>query len=154
MTKYSVCCSPHLRNHTSCHLSYTIVEWLYLQVVFFFFLLHFFKILIFWVVSGVKGQKMDQIDNKFCLWHSISQKPGIIWLPFMVHMCKMMVSPGFFTFLGGKMAKNGLKWEKNVCHAPYLRNHTSCNRHLLYTSVKWWYLQVFFFFFTFYFSGC
>ena len=121
---------------------------------FFFFFFHFFKILIFWVVSGVKGQKMGQIDNKFCLWHSISQKPCIIWLPFMVHTCKMMVSPGFFTFLGGKMAKNGLKWEKNVCHAPYLRNHTSYDRHLLYTSVKWWYLQVFFFFFTFYFSAC
>ena len=32
----------------------------------------FFKILIFWVVSGVKGQRMVQNDKTFCLSHFIS----------------------------------------------------------------------------------
>ena len=59
---------------------------------------HFFKILIFQVVRGVKGQKMVQNDKKFCLLHSISQEPYIIWLSFMVHMCKMIISPGVFSF--------------------------------------------------------
>ena len=58
-----------------------------------------FKILIFWVVRGLKGQKMAQNDKKFCLSHSISQEPYIIWLWFLVHMCKMMISPAnFFIF--------------------------------------------------------
>ena len=34
-----------------------------------------------------------------------------------------------------------------VCCARYLRNHTSYDCHLWYTSVKWWYLQAFFSFF-------
>ena len=60
---------------------------------------HFFKILIFWVDRGVKGQKAFQNDKKFCLSHSISQGPYIIWLSFMVQMCKMVISSGvFFSF--------------------------------------------------------
>ena len=57
---------------------------------------HFFQILIFWAVSGVKGQNMVQNDKKFCPSHSISQEPYIIWLSFMLDMCKMMISPGVF----------------------------------------------------------
>ena len=56
----------------------------------------FLKILIFWVHRGVKGQKMVQNDKKFCLLHSISQEPYIIWLSFMVQMYKMIISPGVF----------------------------------------------------------
>ena len=33
----------------------------------------FFKILIFWVVIGVKGQRMVQNDKTFCLPHFISK---------------------------------------------------------------------------------
>ena len=59
----------------------------------------FYQILIFGVVSGVKTQKMAQNDKKFCMSHFISQEPYIIWLSFMVHLCKMMISPGsFFIF--------------------------------------------------------
>ena len=88
---------------------------------------HFFKILIFQAVKGVKGQKMLQNDKKFCLSHSISQEPYIIWLSFMVHMCKMIISPGvllsfskfWFSGLsevkGQKLAQN----EKNSV-APYI----------------------------------
>ena len=60
---------------------------------------HFFKIFIFGVVRGLKEQKMVQ-NGKFCQSRFISQEPYIIWLSFMVHMCKMIVSPGvvFFFF--------------------------------------------------------
>ena len=41
----------------------------------FWFFFHFFKILVFWVVKGVKGQKMVQNDKKLCLSRSISHEP-------------------------------------------------------------------------------
>ena len=80
---------------------------------------HFFKILIFPVVRGIKGQKAVQNDKKIlsvalhisgtirgvkgkkrsrmtksCLLRSISQELYIIWLSFMVEMGKMIISPG------------------------------------------------------------
>ena len=82
--------------------------------------LQFFKISIFGVVRGLKGQKMVQNDKKFCPSHSISQKPYIIRLSFMVHLCKMIISPGaffifssfwFFGLLGSVRAKNCPKWQ-------------------------------------------
>ena len=60
---------------------------------------HFFiflKIFIFWVVSGVKRQKTVKNDKKFCFSRSVSQDSYIIWLSFMVHMCKVVISPGLF----------------------------------------------------------
>ena len=93
MAKNSVCRTRYLRNHTlyDCHLWYTCVKWYYPHAF-----LQFFKILIFRVVRGVKGQKWVQNDKKFCSSCSISLEPKIIWLSFMVHMCKMIISPGFF----------------------------------------------------------
>ena len=85
---------------------------------------NFFKILIFWVVSGVKGQKMAQNEKKLCLLRSISQEPYIIWSSFVVCKCKMIISSGVFLkffqnfefsgfrrFKGQKMAKN----DKKLC---------------------------------------
>ena len=63
--------------------------------VFFF---HFLKILIFLVVSGVKGQKMALNDKNVCPSHSISHEPYLIWLWFLVHICKIIVSSNFFHF--------------------------------------------------------
>ena len=42
----------------------------------------------------------------------------------------------------------------SICHAPYLRNHTSSDHNFWYSCVKWWYLQAFFsiFKFLFYFG--
>ena len=57
---------------------------------------HFFKILIFSVVRRVKGQKMAQNDKGFCLSHSSSQEPYLIWLWFLVQMWKKMISPAIF----------------------------------------------------------
>ena len=111
----------------------------------FFFL--FSKILIFWVVRETKGQKVVQNDKKFCLLRSISQEPYLMWLSFMVHMCKMIISPGvffhFFKILIFRIVREGkgqktVQNNKKFCpsHAPYLRNHTSHDFHLWYTSVK------------------
>ena len=44
--------------------------------------------------EGVKGHKMDQNDKKFS--HSVSQEPYLIWVCFLVDMCKMVVSPALF----------------------------------------------------------
>ena len=56
----------------------------------------FLKIFIFWVHRGVKGQKTVRNDKKLCLLCSISQEPSIIWLSFVVQMCKIIISPGAF----------------------------------------------------------
>ena len=72
----------------------------------------FFKILIFWVVRGVKGQKMAQNEKKLCLSCSISQEPYIIWFSFMVHLCKMIISPGVFFFFSKSWFSGLLKGVK------------------------------------------
>ena len=118
-------------NNYICHLSYhrniivydhdfwyTCVKWWYLQVIF------FFKILIFCVVSGVKWQKMAQNHKIFWLLHFISLKPYIIWLSFMVHLCKMMMSPGvvvifkkivIFWLVRGVKGQNITRKDKKFC---------------------------------------
>ena len=99
---------------------------------------------------------MTQNDKKFCLLHPISQEPFIIWFSFMMHICKMIISAGFyfifskFWFFGLFNGINSKKWSKmtkNSVHcALYVKNHTSCDCHFWYTSIKQWYLQVFFYF--------
>ena len=90
------------------------------------------------------GPKWQKILSVTC---SISQEPYLIWLSFMVHMCKVIISPGdyfifskfwFFRLLGGWKCKKWSKMTKNaVCHTSYIRNHTSYDCHLWYTCVKW-----------------
>ena len=77
---------------------------------------------------------MVQNDKKFCLLGSISQKPCIIWLSFMVQICKMMIYPvDFFIFSKfwfsglwgagggwGKRAKNCLKLQKILSFALHM----------------------------------
>ena len=97
---------------------------------------YFFKIMIFRVARGVKGQKMVQNDKKFCPPCPISHELYIIWLSFMVHMCKMIVSPGFFyifqnfNFSGcvvrGKRAKKTVqnckkfRLSRSISQEPYI----------------------------------
>ena len=96
--------------------------------------LHFFQILIFKVVSRVKGQKMTQNDKK-CLSHSISQEACMMWSWLLVHICNIMTSPDV-CFIFSKLWFYGLLWgetkrekcakmTKNVCLTPYLRNRIS-----------------------------
>ena len=102
---------------------------------------HFFNILIFQVVSGVKQQKLAQNDKKLCLSHSMSQEPYIIWPSFVVHKCEMIISPGTFIFskfwflglLGGSKGKNGPKWQKTLSVVPFIlgtMHHTSFLVHM------------------------
>ena len=87
----------------------------------------FSKILIFWVHRGIKEKKMVQNYKKFCLLCSISQELYIIWLSFMVQMCKIIISPDvFFNFKilifwfvkGAERAKNGPKrWKFCLPHS-------------------------------------
>ena len=91
---------------------------------------YFFKFLIFRVVKGVKGQKMVQNDKKFCPMHSSSQEPYIIWLSFMLHISKMIISSGvFFIFFkslifwvvrGEKGQKKAQNNKKNLSVIPYI----------------------------------
>ena len=60
------------------------------------FFFHFIKILIFQIVNGVKGQTITQNDKILWLSRCISQEPYIIWLSLMIHICKMITSPGVF----------------------------------------------------------
>ena len=97
---------------------------------------------------------MAQNDKKACLSCSISQEPYIIWLSFMAHICKMIISPGdFFIFsnfwilrlLGWWKGKKWFKTNKKFC----IRLHssgTSNNCHL-WDRFKIIYLDVFSFFF-------
>ena len=49
--------------------------------------------------GGIKRQKITtRNDKKFCLSSSVAQEPYIIWLSFMVHMCKMIIFPDSFLF--------------------------------------------------------
>ena len=84
-------------------------------------------------VRGLKGQKMAQNDKTFCLSHSVSQEPYIIWLFFgthvyqIVHMCTDdydYISSNFFSFLEISIfgAKNDLKLPISVFFALYLRS--------------------------------
>ena len=96
---------------------------------------------------GVKGQKIVQNDKKFCLLQSIFQEAYIIWLWFLIHMCKMMTYLGTififskFWFSGSLRVVKGKKWSKmtktSVHHVSYLRNDTLYDYYLWYTCVKW-----------------
>ena len=70
------------------------------------------------IAGGIKGQKSVQNDKTLCLPHSISQEPYIIWLPFRLHMCKMIISTGII-FMFSKFWFSGsiagrVKWQKSV----------------------------------------
>ena len=71
-------------------------------------------ILIFLVVNEVKGPKMVQNDKRLCTSSSFSQEPYIIWLSFMVHICKTIISPIVFFFQFFMTKWNGPKWQKNL----------------------------------------
>ena len=78
----------------------------------------FFHFFIFWVVIGIKCKKWPKITKNFCLSHFISQEPYIIWLSFVVHKFKMIISAGC-CFIFSKfyvswsiMRKKGKKWPK------------------------------------------
>ena len=59
--------------------------------------LFFLKCLFLGQDMGVKGQKIVQNEKKqLHPSHAISQEQYSIWSLFLVHLCKMIVSPGVF----------------------------------------------------------
>ena len=99
MLKISVCHTLYFSNHRSydLHLWYTCNYQKIIPPGIFFIV---FKIWIFRTIWGrglVKGQKMVQYNKKFCLLYLVAQEPYIIWLSFMLHLCKMKMSPGNFS---------------------------------------------------------
>ena len=137
MTKNYVRRDPCLRKHTFIWLSFTvqICKMIISPGTFLIFS-------VFWFSGSIGDKRTIQNDKNFCLSGSISQEPHIIWLPFMVYMCKVIISLGRFWFwgsLGVQRTKNGPKWQKeSVCLTLYLRNRTSYDCDFWYTYVKWW----------------
>ena len=113
--KKSVCCSWYVRNHISydCHLWCTCVNdntsWSFF---------HFFKISIFWIAIGIKGQKIAQNDKKSCL-SCLYSRNHTSWLSFVVHKCNDNIFRHSFIFskfwsfglLGGSMEWRELEVE-------------------------------------------
>ena len=117
MTKIFVCCTPYLMKHTSydCDFWYTFVKWWHLQVVF-----SFFQNFDFLGCYGGKKAK-NALKWQKILSHSVSQQSYIIWLWFLVHMCKMVISPAFSFFFFCHFFKilffqvfNGLEGQKMI----------------------------------------
>ena len=117
---------------------YTCVKWWYLPGNFFSFF--FFEIFIFQAVKGVKGEKMAR-DNKKILSGAlhISRTIYDMIVIYDTLVSNVDISRRFFFFFfifskfwfsgslgreGCKRAKDGPKWEKILCRAPYHRNHT------------------------------
>ena len=67
-------------------------------IFFFFFFFIFFKIWIFRVIRGVKGQKNDPKRQKIITVALYISETYIIWFWFLLHMCRMMISAAFFFF--------------------------------------------------------
>ena len=75
------------------NFQYTYVKWWYLMPFFIFF----FSIWVFWAVKGVKGKKIAQNEKcKLHPSHAISEEQYSIWSWFLVHFCKMIISPDIF----------------------------------------------------------
>ena len=114
MTK-KIVCPIYLGKHTSCdcYFYHTSVKWWYLQIHF-----SFFQNFDFPGCYRDKRAKMAQNDEKLCVFHYVSQEPYLIWLLFLVHMCKIVISPTFsfifskFWFLGGFLVEGGIKGKK------------------------------------------
>ena len=88
-----ICHAPYIRNSVAYDHDfwYTCVNWGYFQVLF-----SFFKNFNFLGFQGSKRAKTVQNDKKFYPSCFISHQRFIIWLSFMVHLCKMIISPGVF----------------------------------------------------------
>ena len=127
---------PYLRNSIAYdhYFWYTCVKWWYLQTFF-----SVFQNFDFWVHRGLKGQKAFQNDKNFCLSCSISQEPYIIWLSFMVQVCKMVLSPGvlfnfkilIFRVVRGLKGQKITQNDKSLCLPHFIfQNHISYDLHL------------------------
>ena len=93
-------CTPHLSKYTLFYHVFccTSLKLWHLQMLFPFFQNFGFLSCyneMGWGGGRVEGQRIVQND-KTNLSHSVSQELYLIWLWFLVHMCKMMISPVIF----------------------------------------------------------
>ena len=80
---------------------------------------HCFEILIFWIVSGVKGQKMVHISGT--LHHMIVMYGVHVLNGNISRYFFFIVSKSWFSRLwGGERAKNDPKWQKNMSVTSYI----------------------------------
>ena len=104
----------------------------------------FFIVLKFWG-RGVKGKSIAQNENNNYFCHMPYLRNSIaLWSGFLVHLCKMMISPSFFIIFDififwavravkeQKMAQN----DKKISLTLYLRNCTSYNIYICYSPLK------------------
>ena len=104
------CHTPYIRDHTSYDFHLCIYGTNDNISRIFYFILFFLILSKFWLFQclrreqGSKGQKT--VHKNLCTLHLISKEPYIICLSFVVHKCKLMISPG------SKRAKKSPKWEK------------------------------------------
>ena len=98
-------------------MSHSITQEIY--IIWSWFLVQTFKMMAspdaFFIFSkvwgGLKGKKMAQKNKKFCLSHSVSQEPYLIWLWFLVHRSNMMISSArFFIFSKVRFFVRVKKW--------------------------------------------
>ena len=93
---------------------------------FFFFFLFFWKILIFWIHRGGKGQKTVQNNKK--IMSVVLHISGTIYHMTVIYICKMIISSSAFSIFflilifwvhrevkGQKMAKNDNKFCLSLC---------------------------------------
>ena len=98
----------------------------------------FFYIFIFWAVMWVKGQKIAQ-NEKWQLYLScnLSQEQYSLWSWLLVHLCKMIICPGFFfifSFFGLLWGKKGKKWHKMPKKKKCLLHFISQEPYILWLS--------------------
>ena len=142
----------------SCHISQgPCIIWL-------LFVVHKYKIIIFsgffffftFVFQNIDfsgWQKMVQNGKTLCLTGLISLEPYIIWWWFLVHLCKMMISPeaslSFFkififrVFRGGWDGGKMKKCQQIMSYLLCISGTVPCMIVAFGTGVKWWYLQYF-----------
>ena len=137
-----------------------IIWFSFMVLMYKWYLLEFFSFFSKFWLSGLLGQKIAQNDKKLCLLCLISQEPYVMWSSFVVHKCKMIISPVVFFYFFKILIfwvlrrVKGQKWRKMTKNVVlcilYLRNHTSYDLDLCYmwcACVKGLYLQGFFTFF-------
>ena len=91
----SICRAPFFKNHTSSNQNvwYTFVKWWYIQDFF-----HFSLSFEFLGCKRAKNSPKWKITITSVTWCTISQELYSIWSRFLVNLCKMMTSPGVFSF--------------------------------------------------------
>ena len=75
----------------------------------------FSKFWFFWLLGGSTSKKWPKM-TKDCLLCLIFQESYTIWSSFMVHICKRIIFPFFFTFFPNfnfrPQQTSGVKWQK------------------------------------------